>query len=81
MIGAGLLFICLLIGLRLSLRLVRYRSVAIFVLIVGAVAIMSISSARTIGESVSMSTDRDATELTNQSISSTHLAWMRAGCP
>lgn len=81
MIGAGLLFVCLLIGLRLSLRMVQYRSVAIFVLIVGAVAIMSISSASTTSSSKSESTDLDTTELTNQSISSALLARTKAGCP
>lgn len=42
MIGTGLIILLLLIGLRLSLKLLRYRGVAIFILLVGAVAIASI---------------------------------------
>ena len=47
MIGTGLILILLLIGLRLSLKLLRYRSLAIFILLVGAVAVASIGSAGT----------------------------------
>lgn len=42
MIGTGLIVIAFLIGLRLSLKLLRFRGVLIFILLVGAVAIASI---------------------------------------
>lgn len=45
MIGTGLIVITLLIGLRLSLKLLRFRGALIFVLLVGAVAIASIGGA------------------------------------
>ena len=42
MIGTGLIFVAVLIGLRLSMKVLRFRGVLIFVLLVSAVAIASI---------------------------------------